>query len=155
MQVFESSLKFKLFLIKKLPLAWVAGLKKLEVSSTKAVIGIRYGYFTQNPFKSIYFAVMAMAAELSTGILALSHVYQSQKPISLLVLKMQADFIKKGVGKVRFICEDGDAIKEAIQKAIDTNTGQTIDAVSIGYNENNEQVAKFVITWTFKVKSKA
>jgi hypothetical protein len=155
MQVFNSSLKFKLFLISKLPMAWIAGLKKLELTSDKAVVGVRYGYWTQNPFKSMYFAVMAMAAELSTGLLVLSQVYKSGKNISTLVYKMQADFNKKAIGKIRFICDDGPLLQGIIQKAIDTGEGQTLEMTSIGYNENNEQVAKFVITWSMKVKSKS
>lgn len=155
MQVFDSSLKFKLFLISKLPMAWIAGLKNLELTPERAVVGVKYGYWTKNPFKSMYFAVMAMAAELSTGLLALSHVYKSGKNISTLVYKMQADFNKKAVGKIRFICDDGPLLQGTIQKAIDTGEGQTIEMTSIGYNENNEQVAKFVITWSMKVKSKA
>jgi hypothetical protein len=150
MQVFNSSLKFKLFLISKLPMAWIAGLKKLELTSDKAVVGVRYGYWTQNPFKSMYFAVMAMAAELSTGLLVLSQVYKSGKNISTLVYKMQADFNKKAIGKIRFICDDGPLLQGIIQKE-----GQTLEMTSIGYNENNEQVAKFVITWSMKVKSKS
>ncbi len=155
MQVFNSPLKFKLFLISKLPMAWIAGLKKLDLTPERAVVGVKYSYWTQNPFKSMYFAVMAMAAELSTGLLVLSQVHKSGKNISTLVYKMQADFNKKAVGKIRFICDDGSIVQGVIQKAIDTREGQTLEMTSIGYNENNEQVAKFVITWSMKVKSKA
>jgi len=155
MQVFNSPLKFKLFLISKLPMAWIAGLKKLDLTSERAVVGVKYGYWTQNPFRSMYFAVLAMAAELSTGLLVLSQVYKSGKNISTLVYKMQADFNKKAVGKIRFICDDGPLLQATIQKAIDTGEGQTLEMTSIGYNENNEQVAKFVITWSMKVKSKS
>ncbi|HTF82567.1 MAG TPA: DUF4442 domain-containing protein [Cytophagales bacterium] len=153
MQVFKSSFKFKLFLISKLPLAWVAGLKIDEVNQTQAVVAVRYSYWTKNPFKSMYFAVQAMAAELASGALVLSHVSESGKNISMLVLKMRADFTKKALGRIRFICMDGESIRLAIQTAIATGEGQTIEATSIGYNENNEQVATFVITWTLKNKS--
>lgn len=152
MQDMNSSLKFKLFLISKLPLAWIAGLRNEELNDHRAVVGIKYGYWTKNPFKSIYFAVLAMAAELSSGLLVLSKVQKSGRNISTLVLGMQAEFNKKATGKIKFICIDGTAIDQVINDSIHTKQGKTIETTSIGYNEKNEQVAKFTITWTVKCR---
>ncbi len=145
---------FKLFLIQKLPLAWIAGLQIVEINNGKASVGLKYGYFTKNPFKSLYFACLAMAAELSSGILVLLHVNKSGKSISTLVVQMEATFHKKATGKVIFHCVDGEKIKNTIEQAVNTNEGQTITSTSTGYNENNEIVANFIITWSVKVKSK-
>ena len=53
----------------KLPSAvfWRLKVKKLDPSSCE--VTIPYFWRTQNPFKSIYFAALAGAAELSTGAL--------------------------------------------------------------------------------------
>ena len=34
----------------------------------KAIVTVRHKWFNQNPFKSMFWAVQGMAAELSTGI---------------------------------------------------------------------------------------
>ena len=67
----NNSFLYRLFLISKLPIAWISGLKVNKVTAERAQISIRYKYLNQNPFKSMYFACQAMAAEMSTGLLAL------------------------------------------------------------------------------------
>ena len=56
----------------------------------KCITSVPYKWLTQNPFRSTYFASLAMAAEMSTGILALSNVYKRNPPFSMLVIKMEA-----------------------------------------------------------------
>ena len=144
--------KFRLFLLKRLPMAFIAGLKLAEISEDKSVVTVRYKYLTQNPFKSLYFACLAMAGELASGVLSLSHVYAAGVPVSMLVTKMEADFTKKAVGKISFTCIDGNAIKKAIEESKATGEGRTIVATSVGMDEKGDQVAVFRITWSYKVK---
>jgi hypothetical protein len=47
------------------------------------------------------FACLAMAAEMSTGVLAMAHVYKRKPAISMLVVKMEAEYFKKATGKNR------------------------------------------------------
>ena len=70
----RSNFKFKLFMLKQLPSAFFSGIKLIDITEEKAVVTIPYKYLTKNPFRSMYFASQAMAAELSTGILALSQI---------------------------------------------------------------------------------
>jgi hypothetical protein len=70
----------------------------------------------------------------------------------MLVISVEGKFYKKAVGLTRFICEEGTVIKETIQKAIDLNESQAVRALSSGYNEKDELVAEFWITWSFKAK---
>ena len=145
--------RFRLFLISRLPLAWLAGVRLENVTQQQAQVSIKYGYRNKNPFQSIYFAALSMAAEMSTGLLGFMHVYQSNPRISMLVVNMGADFTKKAVGKIIFTCNDGHKIAETIQRSIDTGEGQTITAVTTGVDEQDEPVATFTFTWSFKPKS--
>lgn len=43
-----------------------------------------------------------MAAEMSTGILALAHIHKRQPSVSMLVIKMEAHYHKKAVGPTLF-----------------------------------------------------
>ena len=116
-------------------------------------MGIRLTYLTKNPFRSIYFACLAMAAELSTGLLAMMGVYQAQPSISLLLTKVEGNFSKKAVGNIAFTCSDGEAIAAAILEAKATGAGTTVTATSTGTDEAGDKVAEFRITWAFKVRS--
>ncbi len=55
------------FMLAKLPLALVAGLRMRELDRDRCVVTVPYGWRTTNPFRSTYFAALSMAAEMSTG----------------------------------------------------------------------------------------
>ena len=57
------------FYFQKLPAAFFSGVRIKEVGETKCRVSVPYKWFTQNPFRSTYFACLAMAAEMSTGAL--------------------------------------------------------------------------------------
>jgi Domain of unknown function (DUF4442) len=144
--------KFRMFLFLKIPSAFFSGVRIESADENSCTVGVPYGWFSQNPFRSTYFACLSMAAEMSTGALAMTHVYKRNPPISMLVIKSEAQYFKKAVGKTRFYCEDGEAIKVCIEKAISSGEGQVVRARSIGRNKEGEMVAEFFFTWSFKQK---
>jgi hypothetical protein len=145
--------KFWLYMLVKLPMGFLAGLKLTELEPTKAVVQVKHKWLTQNPFGSMYFAVLSMAAEFSTGILCLANIYKSDPAISMLVVKMESHFYKKAVGVITFTCSDGDAIIDIVKTAKETGEGITIVSKSTGVNQNGEVVAEFFITWSLKAKA--
>ncbi|MCF6341833.1 MAG: DUF4442 domain-containing protein [Bacteroidales bacterium] len=145
-------LQMKLFMLANLPMGLLAGLKITQLDKGKAVVSVPFKYLNKNPFKSMYFAVMAMAAELSSGILSLAALHDTKVPVSMLVLDMHADFIKKARTKVIFSCAEGDKIINAINKSIQTGEGETVVVHTEGKDKSGDVVAKFAFTWTFKPK---
>ena len=145
---------FKLFLLLKLPMAFLSGMKLKELSSSHSVVKMKYKYLNKNPFGSIYFACLSMAGELSSGILAASFTYKSSPKISMLVLAMDVEFTKKAVGTITFTCNQGKEINDTIKRSIETGEGQTIDVITIANNVSREKVAEFKIRWSFKLKDK-
>jgi acyl-coenzyme A thioesterase PaaI-like protein len=144
-------LKLRLFLLRKLPMAWLAGLRLTIITPEAATVTIRYKYLTQNPFRSIYFAALAMAAELASGIQAMLHT-QGGGPVSMLVVGLQAEFSKKAVGLITFTCPDGAAIAQAVAKSRATGEVRTVVCTSTGRDEAGDVVAVFQVTWSFKAK---
>ena len=145
-------LKFRMFLLSRLPAAFFSGLRIREVDESKCVVSVPYKWFTQNPFRSTYFACLSMAAEMSTGALSMAHSYKLKPPVSMLVVKVESEYFKKATGRTSFICEDGMAIKETIEQAIETGEARIIRSKSIGKNNDGVIVAEFFITWSFKAK---
>ena len=94
-----------------------------------------------------------MAAELSTGLLAMAAVKDFEKPISLLVLDLKATFEKKAIGSIYFVCNDGQRIYKAVKQAVEQEEAQQVTAYTIGKNEQGEEVCSFQFTWTFKYKN--
>lgn len=145
-------IKFRLFLLTKLPAAFFSRVRVRAISEQSCTVTVPYRWFTQNPFRSTYFACLAMAAEMSTGVLAMAHIYKRQPAVSMLVLKVAGNFIKKAADLTTFTCNDGALIQQMIAESIATGEGRTVTAKSIGVNKVGEIVAEFLVTWSFKAK---
>lgn len=148
----RNPLKFRIFLFRKLPAALFSGVRVESIFPDKSVVSLPYKWFTQNPFRSTYFACLSMAAEMSTGLLAMAHIYQRRPRVSMLVTAIEGSFHKKATGRTRFICNDGLALQQAAEQAISTGQAQSFTALSSGYNEARELVAEFRVTWSFKAR---
>ena len=142
------------FLFFKLPSAYWTGVRLKHISDTTATTTVRHRWVNQNPFRSMYFAVQAMAAELSTGALVMKKIKESGQGISMLVAQNKSVFVKKATGKISFSCSEGDVLDEAIQRAIDTQEGVTIWMRSVGTDEKGDEVSVFDFEWTLKVRTK-
>ena len=148
-----SPVRFRLFLLTQLPSAFFAGLSIVLLDETKCVISVRQKWFNKNPFHSIYFAILQMAAEISTGIAGFSAVYKRTPAVSMLVIASEAKFYKKATGKILFTCSNMQAVNALVEKAIATKQPQTITCHSIGTNHAGEIIGEFYFTWSFKAKS--
>ena len=145
--------KINAFLFFKLPSAFLTGVRVKSLTETNSVVCVKHKWLNQNPFKSMFWAVQGMASELSTGILVMKEIDNSNEKISMLVTNMNAVFTKKATGKIVFQCNDGLKIKEAIKNAIETKEGQIVVVTSEGFNEEGVSVSKFEYEWSLKVKS--
>lgn len=145
--------KVNLFTFFKLPSAFWSGVRVEFLNEKECNVKVKHTWFTQNPFKSMYFAIQAMGAELSTGALVMYHVKKNEGNISMLVAQNKAVFTKKATGKIRFTCNQGQLVADTIEKALVTKEGQTIWLTSTGKNEHGEQVSEMQFEWTIKVRS--
>ena len=117
-----------------------------------ASVTIRFGYLTKNPFRSVYFACLAMAAELSTGIQGMVLTLDGS-PVAMLVVGLEGEFTKKAVGLITFRCEDGAALAQAVAETRTTGEPRVVPCISTGRDEAGDIVAVFKITWSFKAKA--
>jgi len=143
--------RFKLYLLRHLPMALLAGIKPIEVNFNSAHVSLPFTYLTKNPFKSIYFACQCMASELSTGILCMAHQMNTNQKLSLLVVNMEATFSQKAKEKTYFRCTQGAHIAETINRTIKTKEPHTVTVQSIATDESGTNIARFSYTWSFKV----
>lgn len=146
-------LKFSAYLFWKLPSAWLAGVRLRSLSPDKCETSVPYKWLSQNPFKSTYFACLAMAGELSTGLPAMMFVRSTSKRISMLVTNMEASYYKKATGITLFTCTELPLLRAAIERALNNNAPETIILHSEGRDQDGTLIASFAITWSFKSKS--
>jgi hypothetical protein len=135
----------------KLPSAIFWGLRIKTLTSARCEVTIPYQWRTQNPFKSIYFAALAGAAELSTGALG-QLALAGRGAFSMLVVDFRAEYSKKANSEITFLCDQGAELFALIESLKVGEAGQ-LTMVSTGTNPSGEVVARFFVTWSFKRKS--
>jgi hypothetical protein len=146
----RNPLLIRLFLILKLPLGFFAGLRVKRLERQRCETTVPFGWRSQNPFRSVYFAAQAMAAELSTGALAMLALAGEEASIAMLIVGLDAEFGKKAVSKVTFTCEEGEKIFAAVAETVATGEPAVVDVETVGRMADGTEVARFRFRWSFK-----
>jgi hypothetical protein len=149
-----SPILLRLFFLAKLPLALFAGVRLRELDAEHAVATVPYGWRSTNPFRSTYFAALAMAAEFATGAVAALAVDSAPRPVAMLIVSMTASFEKKATSLTSFTCADGGKLAAAVARAVETGEPATAEAESVGRMADGTIVARFTFAWSFKARSR-
>lgn len=144
--------KLNRFIFFKLPSAFICGVRVKSIDKDQCVVTVKHRWINQNPFNSMYFAVQAMAAEMTTGAMVIDKIQNSGRKISMLVANSKSNFSKKATGRITFVCKDGDLIAEAIKNTIANGEGQTFWMKSIGTNEEGVKVSEMDFEWSVRLK---
>ncbi|WLE58833.1 DUF4442 domain-containing protein [Burkholderia plantarii] len=143
---------FNAFILAKVPIAWIAGVKLQHLDDRSCRMAVRYGWLNRNPFNSMFWAVEGMAAEFSTGALCIARLRKTERRISLLLVGLEANFSKKAVGRIAFRCDEGEAVDAVLRDVVADSVPRTLRMRSVGTDEQGDQVGEFFFTWSFKAK---
>ena len=144
----------RLAMLAKLPMAFFAGLRPLELTSQSCKVEVPYRWMNKNPFRSTFWAVLGMAAEFSSGALAILHTFGCKPSVATIVTGCTAQFHKKATGPTVFHCDCGDVILAAVEKTLETGEGVEVLCPVKGVNADGELIAEFTFTWSFKARKK-
>jgi hypothetical protein len=155
MQKQVTSGKFRWYLFMNLPMGWIAGLRVKILTQTECITTVPFKWLTKNPFRSMYFAVQSMAAELSTASSCLLAVTGQKPSVAFIIVDMKATFYKKATSKVYFTCTDADQAFKAVNKCIETGESATATFHTEGKMDDGTVVSEFEFTWSFKQRKKS
>ena len=133
----------------KLPAAWLTGVRILSISDAKCEVKVRFKWINQNPYRSMFWAVQGMAAELTTGMLLTKSIQESNTNISMLLVGNKSNFYKKAVGKIKFVCDQGETAKELINLT-KKNITHKAWLKAKGFDETGDIVSEFDFEWSCK-----
>ncbi|MBT8288046.1 MAG: DUF4442 domain-containing protein [Flavobacteriaceae bacterium] len=142
--------RFNMF---KLPAAYLTGVRAKSLNDSQCTVTVKHRWINQNPFRSMFWAVQGMAAELTTGALVMGKIVESGKSVSMLVANNKAEFTKKATGRITFECREGEKVDIALAEAIKTGEGQTVWLNAKGRNKDGITVSTFSFEWSLKVKN--
>jgi hypothetical protein len=134
----------------KLPAAWWTGVRVKSLNLNSCTTQVRYQWINQNPFRSMFWAVQGMAAEVATGMLLKNKLDALGLTPSMLLIANEGKFSKKAVGRIRFECNEAAAIAIMIEKLQNTTAPQTLWLTASGVDEQGDEVAAFKFHWTLK-----
>ncbi len=144
---------FRFWLLLKLPSALFAGVSLKQIGTNGCDTTVPFGWRSQNPFQSTYFATQAMAAELSTGALVLLATTDAGVPFSTLIVEMRATFGKKATATTTFSCVSGADIFAAVAQARSSGEARVIVVETVGRLPDGAEVSRFWFTWSVKTRS--
>ncbi len=146
----------RLFGLMKVPLIFWVSPSVVSLNDQECIIKIPLNRRTKNHLKSMYFGVLCTGADIAGGLVAMNEITASKKKIALSFKDFNAEFLKRAEGDVHFICTQIPEIKNFVQDVIKSgermNFPVNIKAVVPSINPN-EEVAKFVLTLSLKVKN--
>lgn len=151
MKITKRSIRY--FTLLKLPLVYFSGIRITTIDTDRVEASVKLKWINQNPFRSMFWAVQGMAAELTTGVLLMREINAQKSSVSMLLVETKASFSKKAKGKIVFSCDESKSAKDLIEKAISTGDGQLHLFTSIGKDENGDEVSRFQFHWSVKSKS--
>jgi hypothetical protein len=141
--------KINRWMLFKLPAAWLTGVRLTLIDESKCEVKVRFKWINQNPYRSMFWAVQAMAAELTTGMLLTKSIQDSNSDISMLLVSNKSSFYKKAVGKITFVCDEGEIAKQLINSTIQNTTSKAWFKAK-GFDEAGDQVSEFDFEWSCK-----
>ena len=136
----------------KLPAAWLSGVRLSLINDSRCEVKVKFKWINQNPYRSMFWAVQGMAAELTTGMLLTNSIQNSKANISMLLVSNKSSFHKKAVGKITFICEEGENAKKLINLTIQNITSKAWFKAK-GYDETGDLVSEFDFEWSCKKRN--
>ncbi len=155
---FLNPFTFSLYFFLNVPMVWFSGMRLSEFSKEKCISELPFKWYyrwqNMNPFKSVYFAVQCMGAEISTASLVALAINGKSPSIAFIVTKMRSQYFKKAVGATKFTCNDGDKIFDAVDQVLKSDEGVEIEAKTTGTLEDGTIVSEFYFTWSLKQRKR-
>ena len=138
----------------KIPLLASVRPSVVELTERRCVVRVPLRRWTRNHLGSMYFGALAIGADCAGGLLAMDQIRRSGGGVSLVFKSFQAAFLKRPESDVYFICEEGEAIRDQVRRALASEERLTepmhIQAAVRLDNGTFEPVAAFTLELSLK-----
>ncbi len=144
-----------LFGLFKIPMIGFVGPKIIEFNEHRIIVKVPYKRRTLNHLKSVYLGALVVGADLVAGFHAFYMARERDLNISLVFKNFNAEFIKRPMSEVFFVCEEGQNVNAMIERSIESGERQTQDIyikAYTNYPEDPEHIANFTLGLSLKIK---
>jgi acyl-coenzyme A thioesterase PaaI-like protein len=141
----------------RIPLMGYVRPELIKINEKEAVFRIKLRRRTRNHLNSMYFGALAVGADLAGGFHAFYLADKLNVKLSLAFKDFSAEFLKRPMGDVYFICTEGQKVKNMIDETLSTGERVTSPIQIMGvtdYPDNPEEIARFSLGLSLKNKTK-
>jgi acyl-coenzyme A thioesterase PaaI-like protein len=137
----------------RVPMLLMLGPQVEAVDEERCAISIRLRWRSRNHVGSMYVGVLCAGADLACGFFAARLIRERYPKVVLIFADLQAKFLKRADGDVRFTCSDGRRIAEAVASADASGERVTIPVevvATVPSRYGDEPVARFTLGLSLK-----
>lgn len=147
-------LKWQLFLLGvfKIPMIGYTRPKLIEINDETVKVKVKLSRRNRNHLNSMYFGALAVGADIAGGIHTFYYGEKKNVKLSFSFKDMKVEFIKRAETDVLFICNDGEIIRQMIEKSKISKERQNQKVKVTALNDKFETVALFELGVSLKVK---
>lgn len=137
------------WMVKHLPMGFLSGMKIVEIDETSCRVELKNRWWLRNPFGSVFWAVMSMAAELSSG--ALIYAWCAGSEVQFILVGVEGRFYKKLKSKSFYFCPAGREVLRSLNTIENAGDNTTATLPVKAYDEAGLIVAEYNFTWSLKI----
>ena len=144
------NIALNLFLRMKLPMIGYCSPKILTSNAEKVDILIPLRRNTKNHLKSMYFGALCVGADFAGGLLTLNIINKHNSKAKLIFKDFKANFLKKGLSDIRFICSDSKVIEKGVVENLNTKNRINFKVKVSAIDKDGLKIADFWLTTSIK-----
>ena len=152
-QKFKMTMYIRLFGLLKVPMIYYCKPKVVDINQDSVTVKISLNRRTKNHVGSMYLGALSVGADITSAMLALELIKESNKKIIPIFKDFHADYFKRAEGDVHFVCTEGKKIRKIVSEVEKTNKRINEKIVVNAYvfkNKKKEHVAGFTLTLSLK-----
>jgi acyl-coenzyme A thioesterase PaaI-like protein len=139
----------RLWAFRHVPLLFFLRPSVEEFTSERVVVRIRLRRRSSNHLGSMYFGALCAGADCAGGLIAMRTILRRKAKVSLIFRNFQAEFLRRAEGDVHFTCADGQALRDLVDRAIETDERVEMPVqvtATVPSLLGDEPVARFTLT---------
>jgi hypothetical protein len=145
---FTTPWKLRLWMARHLPMGLLSGMYIRELDQEGCEVVLRDRWWIRNPYGSVFWAVMGMAAELSTG--ALVYAFCQGSGVRFILVGMEGQFFKKVKGKSYYFCQTGSEVLRILDQLSNPNETSEVILPVTARDEAGQLLAEFKFRWQLR-----
>lgn len=151
-----NTLAVRLWSLQNVFFLWLARPSVVELNERRCVIRVPLNWRTRRrDIHAMYLGVLCMGADVAAGLIAFDIVRRRRVRVSFIFKDIRGEFLKRAEGDVHFINDEGQKIRDLIDRALATGEREetTVNVVAtVPEKLGDEPVATFALTLSIKRK---